>query len=141
MVKLVLVALDLIISGLTIGSAHAFPAITPPEINPPQQAEPVQWRDRDGGSYGGYGVIVGGALTPPHYGPYRAAYYDSSYGYQRRQYSYYRPYREYEPSVAYEGGSHVSWCYGRYRTYRAFDNTFQPYYGPRRECVGPYRWR
>ncbi len=38
----------------------------------------------------------------------------------------------------YYGNSHVNWCYNRYRSYRAYDNTFQPYYGPRRQCVSPY---
>lgn len=33
---------------------------------------------------------------------------------------------------------HVDWCYDRYRSYRESDNTFQPYNGPRRECVSPY---
>ncbi|MCR6499192.1 BA14K family protein [Shinella sp. CPCC 101442] len=37
------------------------------------------------------------------------------------------------------GGSHVNWCANRYRSYRAYDNTFQPYGGPRRQCVSPYR--
>lgn len=36
------------------------------------------------------------------------------------------------------GGSHVSWCANRYRSYRAYDNTFQPNYGPRKACVSPY---
>nr|CAD6418850.1 BA14K family protein [Rhizobium sp. Q54] len=40
----------------------------------------------------------------------------------------------------YYGGSsaHVRWCYARYRSYRASDNTFQPYNGPRRQCFSPY---
>lgn len=33
---------------------------------------------------------------------------------------------------------HLQWCYGRYRSYRSSDNTFQPYNGPRRPCVSPY---
>ncbi|MBZ9674057.1 BA14K family protein [Mesorhizobium sp. ES1-3] len=33
---------------------------------------------------------------------------------------------------------HVRWCYDHYRSYRASDNTFQPYHGPRRECRSPY---
>jgi len=33
---------------------------------------------------------------------------------------------------------HVAWCYDHYRSYRASDNTFQPYNGPRRACVSPY---
>jgi hypothetical protein len=39
----------------------------------------------------------------------------------------------------YAGGdAHVRWCYERYRSYRASDNTFQPYNGPRRQCISPY---
>ena len=39
---------------------------------------------------------------------------------------------------AYRGGSaHVRWCYNRYKSYRASDNTFQPYNGPRQQCVSP----
>lgn len=34
--------------------------------------------------------------------------------------------------------SHVEWCFDRYRSYRASDNTFQPYNGPRAECRSPY---
>lgn len=36
------------------------------------------------------------------------------------------------------GNSHVQWCYDRYKSYRASDNTFQPYGGPRQECRSPY---
>jgi hypothetical protein len=42
-------------------------------------------------------------------------------------------------AVVVEGGdAHVQWCYSRYRSYRAWDNSFQPYNGPRRECYSPY---
>ena len=34
--------------------------------------------------------------------------------------------------------AHVDWCYDRYRSYRASDNTFQPNTGPRRQCNSPY---
>lgn len=36
------------------------------------------------------------------------------------------------------GSAHVRWCYDHYRSYRASDNTYQPYSGPRRQCVSPY---
>lgn len=36
------------------------------------------------------------------------------------------------------GNSHVNWCSNRYRSYRAYDNTFQPNYGPRKACISPY---
>jgi len=40
----------------------------------------------------------------------------------------------------YEGINprHTDWCYARYRSYRAYDNTFQPNYGPRKQCYSPY---
>ncbi|MBN9071330.1 MAG: BA14K family protein [Rhizobiales bacterium] len=34
---------------------------------------------------------------------------------------------------------HVDWCYARYKSYRAKDNSYQPEKGPRRTCVSPYR--
>jgi hypothetical protein len=34
--------------------------------------------------------------------------------------------------------AHEQWCYDRYRSYREWDNTWQPYNGPRRECISPY---
>ena len=43
------------------------------------------------------------------------------------------------PPRVYRGGNaHVQWCYNRYRSYRASDNTFQPYNGPRQQCYSPY---
>ncbi|WP_442578017.1 BA14K family protein [Mesorhizobium sp. ASY16-5R] len=95
----------------------------------------------------------------------REARRDHRRGYYRgyRGYDYYRPgYRRYDDGFWYpagafvagaiiggalanqprvvvnEGSSHTQWCYNRYRSYRAYDNTFQPNYGPRRECISPY---
>lgn len=58
---------------------------------------------------------------------------------------YYRPgYVRPRPARPYYGQpvrlsrAHVRWCYNRYRSYRASDNTFQPYHGPRRSCRSPY---
>ncbi|RYE86703.1 MAG: BA14K family protein [Hyphomicrobiales bacterium] len=36
---------------------------------------------------------------------------------------------------------HVEWCQDRYRSYRLSDNSYQPYNGPRRDCVSPYSRR
>ena len=33
---------------------------------------------------------------------------------------------------------HVDWCYARYKSYRAKDNTYQPAKGPRKVCVSPF---
>ncbi|MEO5323636.1 BA14K family protein [Mesorhizobium sp. CC13] len=59
------------------------------------------------------GAIIGGALSQPRYIAPR-------YG------------------VRASGDAHVQWCYDRYRSYRAWDNTYQPYNGPRRQCYSPY---
>ncbi|WP_309086059.1 BA14K family protein [Chelativorans sp.] len=51
---------------------------------------------------------------------------------------YYRP-RYVVPRPAYGlSQAHVNWCYARYRSYRPYDNSFQPYNGPRRACISPY---
>ena len=33
---------------------------------------------------------------------------------------------------------HVEWCYNRFRTYNEYNNTYQPYTGPRQQCWSPY---
>jgi hypothetical protein len=76
-----------------------------------------------------------------HYRPRRhyrgpSIYFDfavPSYRYGQPHYAPRRGYRSYGGSSA-----HVRWCYNRYRSYRAWDNTFQPYYGGRRQCWSPY---
>lgn len=82
------------------------------------------YRDYDdnfGAAFGGLaaGAIIGGLLAQPRY-----------YGDDRRYYNDRRYYRT--------RGSHADWCYARYRSYRAYDNTYQPYNGGRRQCVSPY---
>lgn len=61
------------------------------------------------------GAIIGGALATPPPPPPPV--------YQR-------------PRPA--GDAHMRWCYDRYKSYRAYDNSFQPYNGPRRQCYSPY---
>lgn len=61
--------------------------------------------------------------------------------YERHQYRYYRPAppRHYRKRIYRSGrNAHINWCYNRYRSYRASDNTFQPYNGPRRQCYSPF---
>ncbi|CAN7670599.1 BA14K family protein [Mesorhizobium sp. LjNodule214] len=40
--------------------------------------------------------------------------------------------------VARLAAVHVRWCYDRYVSYRAWDNSYQPYNGPRQQCWSPY---
>ncbi|PBC03276.1 BA14K family protein [Mesorhizobium sp. WSM3860] len=74
----------------------------------------------------GLGLGLGSLAYNNYYNPY---YYDS---YPR----YYQPRRLYRTERL--SRAHVQWCYDRYRSYRAWDNTFQPYNGPRRQCISPY---
>lgn len=37
------------------------------------------------------------------------------------------------------GNRHVRWCRSQYVSYRKRDNSWQPYNGPRRTCISPYR--
>lgn len=37
-----------------------------------------------------------------------------------------------------DADAHVNWCFGRYQSYRMSDNSWQPYHGPRKQCISPY---
>jgi len=92
-------------------------------------------------------------------GPRRGGWHNGHRGYHRKRHRHDRYYNGFWfPAAAFLGGAivggaiansgpryyagggdaHVQWCYDRYRSYRASDNTFQPYNGPRRQCVSPY---
>lgn len=84
------------------------------------------------------------------------AYYRGHRGYRHHR----RGYREYNgfwfPPAAFALGviigqaaqqptyrvpynaAHYQWCENRYRSYRVYDNSFQPYHGPRQQCYSPY---
>ncbi|MDR6951652.1 hypothetical protein J2X65_001001 [Ancylobacter sp. 3268] len=119
----------------------------------------MQYRPRP--NYRGPGPRYNG---PRGYYNGRRGYYQSGRNYYYngyRGYNYYRPgYRQYngwwfpagafaagaliggaiaaQPSYSGGGNAHVQWCASQYRSYRASDNTFQPYNGPRQQCVSPY---
>lgn len=38
------------------------------------------------------------------------------------------------PSTRRLSAAHIQWCFDHYRTYRAYDNTYQPHNGPREQC-------
>ncbi len=157
--KLAIILVSAVTALTGVAPANAFPTVAAPTVQTSQAVEKVQWREdrrdwrrysprysdrrwrddrrwrgdrryygdrrwRDhrrhnsnaGAIIGGLaaGAIIGGALAAPRYAP--------------------------PPQRRYVGGgnSHVNWCYSRYRSYRAYDNTFQPYNGPRQQCYSPY---
>ena len=89
----------------------------------------------------GTGVLDGSSLRAETV-QYRRYYRRRRYYRPRRYYRRWRPApRYYAPRPRYRAAlprAHYNWCFNRYRSYRASDNTFQPYNGPRRRCRSPY---
>ena len=78
--------------------------------------------------YNDSAIFFGLGLGLPAYNYYRGpSYYEPGYYPPRR---YYRTQRL--------SNAHVRWCYDRYVSYRAWDNSYQPYNGQRRQCWSPY---
>lgn len=59
------------------------------------------------------GAIIGGAIAQPRPAPVA-------------------------PRAAGLNPRHYDWCQARYRSYDSYSNTFQPYNGPRQQCLSPY---
>jgi len=159
--QIAVAVLSLVTAFSGIVPAHAFPSASPPKIE--TSSDIVQVRDSIGSYYGNRRWV--GRNDGRRYGGqryYRGGYYGRDRYYGNRYYrrgpsagaiigglaagaiiggALAQPYYERRyvaPRRYVSGNSHTSWCYSRYRSYRAYDNTFQPNYGPRRQCVSPY---
>ena len=88
------------------------------------------------------GAAIVSGIARAHQPYYAPGYY--------QQPTYYAPVYA-EPRVVYveprrvarraarrANNAHLDWCFARYRSYDAGSNTYQPYNGPRRQCVSPY---
>lgn len=160
--KPAIILVSLITAFTSITPVQAFPPVTMANAVKNPDVIDVRYRGHHGGhhnhysrhhhghNYGGAilgglaaGMIFGGMLGYPYgsgyYGSgyYGSGYYGSGY-YGRRAFygprAYYGPGAYYGRGAYYGGNGHASSCYARYRSYRAWDNTYQPYYGPRRPC-------
>lgn len=100
---------------------------------PPSGYQGPRWVPRQGPGWRhhnpGWGYGPGWRHQRPWYGPSVGIYVEPAPRYYSSRRYYTRP---------ATGSAHVEWCYGQYRSYRASDNTWQPYQGPRRQCVSPY---
>ena len=81
-------------------------------------------------------------------GDHRRNYYRGHRGYRNHRNGYRRHNGYWFPPAAFIAGaiisgatrgngvsnSHIRSCQSRYRSYRASDNTYQPYHGPRKQC-------
>lgn len=119
----------------SIVPAHAVTFMRVP-VPSASSVEQVQYRDRRGWYHGHRG------------------YRHSRHGYRRHSDGWWYPLAAFGAgaiiggAIANDGYSrpreaginprHTEWCYARYRSYRAYDNTFQPNYGPRKQCYSPY---
>lgn len=148
-IKAASVATALVVMLTSFAPAQAFQMPTQIQIQKSADAAtPVQyrerdrdrrdWRDRDRRDF---------RRLPP-----RSGYYNGHRGYRDRRAGY-RQYNGYwYPLAAFAAGaiiggaaqaqpsygnSNASYCASRYRSYRAYDNTYQPTNGPRRQCVSP----
>lgn len=92
------------------------------------------------------GAIIGGAIANSnrrsrnrhcHRGYCHRHNYQYS-NHRHRPVVYNPPPRRRAPPRRNYGDRHEDWCYDRYRSYRAYDNTYQPYRGRRRYCQSPY---
>ncbi|KSV79969.1 hypothetical protein N185_02195 [Sinorhizobium sp. GW3] len=158
-IGIVVLAAITALSGIT--PANALPAVAIERVQK-SDVQLVQHREWNGGHHrrrppgwhGGY------RPRPGWDGGYRYGYYNGHRGYRYERYGYRRhndgwwyplaafgtgviiggaiaapPARRYETGV---NPRHADWCYARYRSYRAWDNSFQPYGGPRQQCYSPY---
>jgi len=92
-----------------------------------------QWRqNRDNRSHHRRHVRRGGNVTIGIWGG--PGYYDD--GWYEPNYRYVEPAPRYK--VIHLSAAHVDWCYRRYKTYRASDNTYKPTKHTRRQCISPY---
>jgi len=155
-----------VLAGLT-APALAGPAVfasAPPVTSDSSAAvTEIQYRCRDQRCWDGdrRDVRRGDWSRWDDYGPRRHVrrHWDNDDWRWRRHHRHYRPYRDsgvgiyldlggpryvapryVEPRRVYRGATsaHVRWCYDRWRSYRAWDNSYQPYHGRRRQCVSPY---
>lgn len=159
MKKLTIAAVALLTALTGVAPANAFPIVGQQKIEAgaPNDVQQVQyWRHRNqrGGNWGGFSSQEDRAFYGRHNNWDRNRNWD-----RRRDWRGDRHYRRHhgsnagaiigglaagaiiggvlaQPRTVYRGSnSHTSWCYSRYRSYRASDNTYQPYNGPRRQCV------
>ncbi|OCO98897.1 MULTISPECIES: BA14K family protein [unclassified Ensifer] len=148
------------LSGIT--PANAVPAVAIERVQKSDVVQVQDWRDYrrpPAWNNGGYRPRYRPGYRPGWNGGYRYGRYNGYRGYRYERYGYRRhndgwwyplaafgtgviiggaiaaPPRRYETGVS---ARHADWCYARYRSYRAWDNSFQPYGGPRQQCYSPY---
>ncbi|MDE1994071.1 MAG: BA14K family protein [Rhizobiaceae bacterium] len=162
---LAIVSLSLATALSSVLPAQAFPSISAP-MGHVSDVQLIQYHGHSGGhGHGGYWPRGGGhygGYRGGHGGYYHGSGHNGGYYGGYRRYGGYgggHYYGGYDNGYGlalgglaagaligsllaqpryYHGNSGSGWCSARYRSYRAYDNTFQPNHGPRRQCIAPY---
>lgn len=128
------------VTSMSEARAMTMPSLSVPQSVQQQQSDVQQVRYRGGhGHYwhrhGGWGGHRG------YYGYRRGGYYHGGYYHHHHHGGAWIPFAALAAGAIIAGAasqpsyrSHAQWCASRYRSYRAYDNTYQPYSGPRRQC-------
>jgi hypothetical protein len=162
--KIAVAAVSAVMLAGSLGSAQALPLPAVPNAPAASDVTNVQYY-RDYGPRRGWdrdGPRRGWDRDRPRRGWYggHRGYRDYRRGYRRHNDGFWYPLaafgagaliggaiasqpRYVEPAPVYRGGGglnprHYEWCAGRYRSYDAYSNSFQPYNGPRQTCHSPY---
>ncbi|MDP9838352.1 hypothetical protein J2T09_003119 [Neorhizobium huautlense] len=150
--------------AMPIAPAVIAPAVKAAPADSGDVVQVQYWRDRRGyrdGWYGGHrgyreyrprhryhdgywyplaafgaGAIIGGALAAPTYNEPR--YVEPVPQYYEPAPRYVAPPPRRYAAPADINPQHTDWCLARYRSYDVYSNTFQPNYGPRKQCYSPY---
>lgn len=75
-------------------------------------------------------------VPAPRY--YHHRYYDRGHYYDPRYVSPAPRYHHRKRHARSLAARHIDWCYGQYRSYREWDNSWKPLRGPRRQCISPW---
>jgi hypothetical protein len=163
--KMAVAAVSAVLFAGSLGTAQALPLPAVPSAPVAADVTNVQYY-RDYGPRRGWrgdGPPRGWRGDGPRRGWYggHRGYRDYRRGYRRHHDGYWYPLaafgagaliggaiasqpRYVEPAPVYRSGGgglnprHYEWCAGRYRSYDAYSNSFQPYNGPRQTCYSPY---
>ena len=129
-----------LLGAATLVAGLATPAISAMPLNVPERPATVQPQSVDvrigfyvSGGRGFYNGYRGYRHHRPGYRIYNGFWFPySAFTIAPRPY-----YRE-RAIPGRISPAHIDWCHDRYRSYRSYDNSWQPNNGPRRVCRSPY---
>ncbi|WP_028957645.1 BA14K family protein [Sulfitobacter sp. 20_GPM-1509m] len=80
-------------------------------------------------------TVAASAASASDYGYGHKKQQSYNQGYSGQNHGYKNPFSHIQDRV---WNQHVGWCFDRFKSYNAHDNSYQPYNGPRAQCWSPY---